>query len=846
MSTCTIIIKIKDYFPKVDTIPYQNFICLFTCGENEGQLPLLSQEKDYFQHEITNVISDIKYKVHVLDFNDMSLIGMCEMTIPYKIINQIKPPNGFIQEQQKKILIDVNTKRKLFGTVLNMGDIYINIYSELYLSEKNNKLLVEKTGKSTARKKKVISNKYKKLDGSPKTVKKKKLIMKMNSDRQALMNLNKNNINSCVIKNNNNFIPRNDKINSIIKQNNSFNYKDIQLNRNGVLKSNNHNNISFRERITKQKSKDRMNEEKKSKDRNINYKKDNHTKILNRIIKTETNKNYKNEIKKLNKKDKDKDKDNKKIINKKNVYLNNQNENENLTFNNHEGNKITTIESLDDIDISEKQYITKSKTKNDNQNNTVSIISNTLFTTNSIEQELNEIENNIIEKNKQIKNDFGAQLKDNKNNNNPSENGIDNNINQLEIKNNLIKLIDYYALLNHKLLIVHKKNIYINKKCNIYREKLSNELKKNNILIEKKKGLNNNIINENNNSSLNEKFIRQIIKLKKSEFKIYQNIFNLFYYDYDILKWKEEAKNKKMEEGLKIDLLLVVFKNLIKNYGNISQIYLDNMQKKNILKKCLHKFNLNEKEENIDNKIIIDNTYNKKENKDINNNNKNNVNKEEKEKEKSNKNEIEKFRVINEVDEEKEDEIDDEEDKLSKNQNYYNNDDISCPSSNIKENSNFYNSNKKLKSDKKNKSGQKNQLNNENLIKYNNIITNVIKDENKIEMNINKNNLFNDENKDLNNNNINDAKNENENHIDEINKEELKNEKKNVSYENSDIKKEINNKEEEINNYEINNNKQIINEIITNNIDSEKDEIKSLKNENKNKNEMEKYYVLIN
>jgi hypothetical protein len=154
MSTCTIIIKIKDYFPKVDTIPYQNFICLFTCGENEGQLPLLSQEKDYFQHEITNVISDIKYKVHVLDFNDMSLIGMCEMTIPYKIINQIKPPNGFIQEQQKKILIDVNTKRKLFGTVLNMGDIYINIYSELYLSEKNNKILVEKTGKSTARKKK--------------------------------------------------------------------------------------------------------------------------------------------------------------------------------------------------------------------------------------------------------------------------------------------------------------------------------------------------------------------------------------------------------------------------------------------------------------------------------------------------------------------------------------------------------------------------------------------------------------------------------------------------------------------------------------------------------------------
>ena len=132
MSTCTIIIKIKDYFPKVDSIPYQNFICLFTCGENEGQLPLISQENEIYQHQMKNVTSDIKYKVHVLDYNDMSLIGMCEMTIPYNIISQIKPPNGFIQEQQKKLLIDVNTKRKLFGTVLNMGDIYINIFRNIF------------------------------------------------------------------------------------------------------------------------------------------------------------------------------------------------------------------------------------------------------------------------------------------------------------------------------------------------------------------------------------------------------------------------------------------------------------------------------------------------------------------------------------------------------------------------------------------------------------------------------------------------------------------------------------------------------------------------------------------
>ena len=195
MSTCTIIIKVKDYFPKIDSIPYQNYICLFTSGENEGQVPLISQENESYQHQIKNVVSDIKYKVHVLDYNDMSLIGMCEMAISYSIISQINPPNGFIQEQQKKLLMDLKTKRKLFGTVLNMGDIYLNIYSEIYLSERVNTSIQSSQKSTTTRKKNLISinnsELRRKFDGSPRTVQKKKLLMEMNSDRQILMNLNK-------------------------------------------------------------------------------------------------------------------------------------------------------------------------------------------------------------------------------------------------------------------------------------------------------------------------------------------------------------------------------------------------------------------------------------------------------------------------------------------------------------------------------------------------------------------------------------------------------------------------------------------------------------------------------
>ena len=669
MSTCTIIIKIKDYFPKIDSIPYQNFICLFTSGENEGQIPLISGENEGYQHQIKNILSDIKYKVHVLDYNDMSLIGMCEMTISYSIINQINPPNGFIQEQQKKLLMDLNTKRKLFGTVTNMGDIYLNIYSEIYLSEKNNNIsMISQNSKSTTTRKKNFisinnSELRKKFDGSPRTVHKKRLIMEMNSDRQAIMNLNKNyNLNK--------------KIEN--KQNSSFNYRDIkENNKNGFVKIKNENKKG---NILKNKTKTNINSKKSLEKRyinNNNKEKEKENNLSHNIInrfKTESNKNNNAKKNKLiNKGNK-----NEKILkggvnyfsnqqNNNNLLINNispkicNDENEDLQFNNT-GNKITTIESLENIDFSGKKYITKAKTKKTSQNNVNSNINNTLFSTNSTEQEINDIDKIILEKGTEIRNDFNSHI-----NNNDSILNHSIEENQLEIKNTIIKLIDFYSLLSHKLYKINKKNIFLNQKNNIYKEKLFTELKKNNILTQKKTVSEvENFININNHSNLNEKFLRGIIKLKKSEFKIFQNIFNLFYYEYDILKFKEYEKNKKMDEGVKVELLLVVFKNLLKNYGNISQIYLSDINKKNILISCLNKYGLNEKIENDGNNNIEIIQINSK----IDNNNLEN---------KDNKNDLDKFKVIKEVDEEKEDEIDDEEESNINN-------DVSIKKNRIKDN----------------------------------------------------------------------------------------------------------------------------------------------------------------
>ena len=535
MSTCTIIIKIKDYFPKIDSIPYQNFICLFTNGENEGQIPLISQENESYQHQIKNVVSDIKYKVHVLDYNDMSLIGMCEMVISYNIISQIKPPNGFIQEQQKKLLMDLKTKRKLFGTVLNMGDIYLNIYSEIYLSEKNNSSVVSQNSKST-RKKNIISINNsefrKKLDGSPRTVQKKKLMMEINSDRQAILNLNKNNhLNISNLEKHKNYtsnnkIEKNPNINPI-KPNSSFNYRDItsKENKNGFVKINKTNNINTnnnKNNILKNKTKPNI-APKKAIDNKFNPDKEKENNLSHNLLnrfKTETTGNNKSKKKKNNylknknnekKENKNitdiKDIGNEKILKggvnyfnnttntnaqNKNILMNNispkisnenYNENDDLPFNHNTGNKITTIESLENIDFSGKKYITKAKTKKStSQNNINSNNNNTIFSTNSTEQEINDMDKIILEKSNEIRNDFNIQLK-NKNKNINEDLISDNNLDyvnktQLEIKNNVINLIDFYSLLSQKLFKVNKKNINLNNKNIIYKEKLFTELKK--------------------------------------------------------------------------------------------------------------------------------------------------------------------------------------------------------------------------------------------------------------------------------------------------------------------------------------------------------------------------------
>ena len=235
-----------------------------------------------------------------------------------------------------------------------------------------------------------------------------------------------------------------------------------------------------------------------------------------------------------------------------------------------------------------------------------------------------------------------------------SSQSLNNGLTQENLKDNCLKLIEFYSLLNYKLKKINPKNLEIKKKLLIFKELFSAELKKSN-KITNISNINQLIYNisTNINGPLNEKILYLFPKIKKLESNIYQCLFNIYLTDEEIIKFKEY---ENYDQQTKIFLLLTVTKNLISKYGNISQIFEHENFKKKFLKQCLLNYDLIEKEEGDKDYVNLEELSreikikNENEIKDFNNHI------------------DDKFKVIKEVDEDKEEENEEEEED-TKNKN---------------------------------------------------------------------------------------------------------------------------------------------------------------------------------
>ena len=580
MLSCRLTIKIKDYFPKTDTIPYSNYICLFSCGEFQGQIPFIPDESKFLQHQIKNISSDIKYKVLILDFNDMTLIGMCEMSIAYKVLNRIIPHNGFIQEQQKKLIIDTKTKRKLFGTVINSGDIFLNIYTEVFLISKN--FNEQKIKNSKSKKNHLMVNtpkcyiKYNfalnKSDFSPKSSKNNKSTMVNSNSEKQTLNLskqekdkenrtNKNSYNNTIkyqkdnekknLRNYSNYNIINNNINFFNKKseveiyNNKKNIMDLLQQKKMVEEIvENYNKTDIDEKIEVNGEDDYIN----SND-NINNNKNLYIKTKEPFM-TEQNFNQKFIIN-----------NNNKIRKRKNIYNINNNINANNINNNIKNNEIDNNAEEDEQEENQKFFYYSKNTLSPNGENKNKLID---------EDKYNKMSKTLKNKNYVL---------------NPNINLINQNY-VYTSKNKAIKLGQIYT--KGKINDTMKKNININNNNN---DNNNSSMKSNDVIYQNYLTNTNfnNVTNTNNNFYYNYNTNPNCDNYTQNDNNINNNFYNYATnshnpYNKDILNGTSSKNSEEEEENEDIDRIILEKGAELRNdfHTQIKQLNIKNNYHKNI------------------------------------------------------------------------------------------------------------------------------------------------------------------------------------------------------------------------------------------------------------------------
>ena len=159
-----------------------------------------------------------------------------------------------------------------------------------------------------------------------------------------------------------------------------------------------------------------------------------------------------------------------------------------------------------------------------------------------------------------------------------------------ELKKKCFNLIDFYSLLTKKLKKTCLSNLENTKKLEILKENLNN-LNKYKYKIVQMKNLNesNKIINHTNTHFEEEKLLNKMINIKLKENCIYQTVFG----NYD----NEFCIRNKINLFIlhKKEMLLILIRNIVKYYGNISQIYSADKDKKLLFKNLLNKYGIKEK-----------------------------------------------------------------------------------------------------------------------------------------------------------------------------------------------------------------------------------------------------------
>ena len=716
----SVTIAIKDYFPKDQNIPYDNFICIFNNNNFNSKIKLSNiSTQNSFKHKVECINSNIIYNLHMLDSTKNSLVGIYQLIINFDKIKNLNVNDILTQEETAKLIIDSKTKRKLFDKITNLGDIYLILSSEI-------KILGKKPHISDGRENKISSKRSSNIDSnnlfldfnlSPRNIKKKQIIKILKNERDALKELdeysifneNNNNMTDFIMDENDISLLPNDTLRKYKSLNNKKMTSQNSIKYNELNSKNQYFENSSTQMISPKFSSTNYNFKKEDskktflKKKQLSKKKvtilnlmeqkmdpalysscttkDRNTLELSTLLNgfKNTNVNFnkiqvnhfkKNSFTSLNnhssfksrrkQKQTFSDKNNSNFIDESDFFKNRKSykNNNKIMVNMNKNNIIQKTISegkvnKNSLNIFDSERYNTEHPKIDFKK--IKNINNIFLQTESINKfpDLksdmkrqiltdNDLRKLIIEKDTSIRENFNntnyaknlkrgtfspkislklrftdntflsSDLYDkssarfykekiNKRILTPKtehikkvsfSNNEDNNIyaENEELRKKCFNLIEFYSLLTKKLKNICKNNIEYFKKLETMREKYHNLNKCKNKLTEMKNYNDSKKVKSHTHSHYEEEqLISSLIKIKIKENSIYQNIFGNFN---DEINLKNKMNILILDKKEK---LINLIRNIVKFYGNISQIYNKDKAKKTMLKNLLEKYEIKEK-----------------------------------------------------------------------------------------------------------------------------------------------------------------------------------------------------------------------------------------------------------
>ena len=528
-------ITIKEYFPKLKKIPYNEYNCIIIYNKEKQIIPLTNIDSISSQFSLNPIKKDLTYTITLINIENQMIIGESKLIIASLRLKQLKGINKIKYEQQIKIELNKKMKENLFGPGIKIGNIYLKFFIEIsvFVNPNTNIFLYKIENKK--------NNNF-------------------NATGNNFYDYNLSNLSLSSFLTNLSTLKENKKQNEKkIKKTPSSNIIKYQGNDNQSKQ----NNKEEHPRKVKLFSPNKIISLKKYKSKwhiNKEYLKSNYIKKINIERK---NKNLSTSIKqkkttKCNNKLR-KAFSNENIMNSKlNIRINTE-----ISQNNASNSKISFRKNKEEKKVkterSKQKYINKFKKiiKIKNKNN---------IDTNKENKEINKpgIKTNIMLKNNVL--DFMSLFNDIISKNKEIKNKI-NFLNSTK-----------YLLIKEKIASNHKiKNI------------LQNKFEEDNIK---------NFIHVNINKQSNNILLNKMTKIKSSELNIFKIIFNKKIINKENNKDPKLIIKEKLKQQKQIQILLKLIRNLIKIYGNLSHLYENDNNKQILIKSLFLRYNIKEKEWN--------------------------------------------------------------------------------------------------------------------------------------------------------------------------------------------------------------------------------------------------------